>query len=217
MAFPRKLLADHEKIVLDLRPHWIEVLPSALWSVALLAVLFLGYAAVDAVMETNPEPAKAVVGGAVLIAWIFLALIPFLKWRFTMFVLTTDRLITRHGIIAKNSKEIPLERINDVAFSQSIAERLVGAGDLLVESAGERGQTRIENIRKPEQVQLMIYKEIEKNNPSFAVATPKPTFMQPPDPLNPLAQLEALARLRDQGAITSAEFETKKQELLRRL
>jgi uncharacterized membrane protein YdbT with pleckstrin-like domain len=213
MAFPRNLLADHEKIVLDLRPHWIEVLPSALWSFALLAVLFLGYAAVDAVMETNPEPAKAVVGGAVLIAWIVLALTPFLRWRFTMFVLTTDRLITRHGIIAKNSKEIPLERINDVAFSQSIAERLVGAGDLLVESAGERGQTRIENIRKPDQVQLMIYKEIEKNSNNMLI----PRAAATSDTSNPLAQLEALARLRDQGAITSTEFETKKQELLRRL
>jgi uncharacterized membrane protein YdbT with pleckstrin-like domain len=212
MAFPRKLLADHEQIVLDLRPHWIEVLPSALWSAALLAALFLGYAAVDAVMETNPEPAKAVVGGAALIAWVFLALIPFLRWRYTMFVLTTDRLITRYGIIAKNSKEIPLERINDVAFSQSIMERLVGAGDLLVESAGERGQTRIENIRKPDQVQLMIYKEIEKN--SNNMLTPRTV---PSSDSDPLSQLEALARLRDQGAITSAEYETKKQELLGRL
>ena len=212
MAFPRKLLADHEQIVLDLRPHWIEVLPSALWSAALLAALFLGYAAVDAVMETNPEPAKAVGGGAALIAWVFLALIPFLRWRYTMFVLTTDRLITRYGIIAKNSKEIPLERINDVAFSQSIMERLVGAGDLLVESAGERGQTRIENIRKPDQVQLMIYKEIEKN--SNNMLTPRTV---PSSDSDPLSQLEALARLRDQGAITSAEYETKKQELLGRL
>jgi uncharacterized membrane protein YdbT with pleckstrin-like domain len=213
MGFPRKLLADHEQIVFDLRPHWIEVLPSALWSVALLAALFLGYAAVDAVMETNPEPAKALVGGAVLIAWIFLALVPFLQWRYTMFVLTTDRLITRHGIIAKNSKEIPLERINDVAFSQSILERLVGAGDLLVESAGERGQTRIENIRKPDQIQLMIYKEIEKNSNNMLTPRTAPSS----DSSNPISQLEALARLRDQGAITSAEYETKKQELLRRL
>src|ERR671915_1500639 len=75
-----------------------------------------------------------------------------------------DRLITRSGIIAKHSKEIPLERINDVAFTQTVLERVLGAGDLMVESAGERGQTRIENVRKPEQVQLMIYKETEANS-----------------------------------------------------
>ena len=86
-----------------------------------------------------------------------------------------------------------------------------GTGDLLVESAGERGQTRIENVRKPEQVQLMIYTETEDNNnrmmrPGTQGATPSIP-----------EQIEALARLKDQGVLSETEFETKKQELLKRL
>lgn len=218
MAFPRKLLADHEKLVFELRPHWVSVVPSALWSIAFLIALFLGYWAVDEIFatETQRETGKSVVGGILTLAWIALAIVPFLRWYFTMFVLTSDRLITRSGVLAKHSKEIPLERINDVAFSQTVLERVLGAGDLFIESAGERGQTRIDNVRKPEQVQLMIYKETEGNNermmaPRGALGGSSPTGD------TPLAKLEALARLHEQGAITDADYEAKKQELLKQV
>lgn len=211
MGFPRALLADHEKIIFELRPHWIALLPSVLWTLAAGIALFLGYEAVEAIFDDDPSTAKSIVGGLVTVAWLLLALLPALRWYFTLFVLTSDRLITRQGIIAKSSREIPLERINDVTFNQSVLDRILGAGDLLVESAGERGQTRIENVRKPEQVQLMIYTETEDNNnrmmrPGTQGATPSIP-----------EQIEALARLKDQGVLSETEFETKKQELLKRL
>ena len=216
MAFPRKLLADHEKMIFELRPHWISVLPSALWTLAFLLGLFLGYRAVEEIFskESQVDTAKSIVGGVFTLAWIALAIVPFLRWYFTLFVLTSDRLITRNGIIAKHSKEIPLERINDVAFSQTVIERIFGAGDLMIESAGERGQTRIDNVRKPEQVQLMIYKETEGNNERMMA--PRAAGVPPPGD-TPLAKLEALARLREQGAISEADYEAKKQELLKQV
>jgi uncharacterized membrane protein YdbT with pleckstrin-like domain len=135
------------------------------------------------------------------------------RWYFTLFVLTTDRLITRTGVFAKSSKEIPLERINDVTFNQSVLERLFGAGDLLVESAGERGQTRITNVRKPEQVQLMIYRTSEDN--SSRMMRGRPSAPETGDGIP--EQIEALARLKEQGVISEDEFEAKKRDLLDRM
>ena len=212
MGFPRALLADHEKIIFELRPHWIALLPSVLWTFAAGIALFLGYEAVEAIFDDDPSTAKSIVGGIVTVAWLLLALLPALRWYFTLFVLTSDRLITRQGIIAKSSREIPLERINDVTFNQSVLDRILGAGDLLVESAGERGQTRIENVRKPEQVQLMIYTETEDNN-NRMMRPGKTAVTAPSIP----EQIEALARLKDQGVLSETEFEAKKQELLKRL
>lgn len=213
MPFPKHLLAEHEKLVFDLKPHWIAILPSVLSTIALVVLWVLGYRAAKDLLG-DPSLAQNVVAIAVLIAFVWLALIPFLRWQFTYFVLTSDRLITRSGIIAKHSKEIPLERINDVTFSQSVIERAVGAGDLLLESAGERGQTKISNVRHPEQVQLTIYKEVEENsNRMMRGGQPFPTPAGNSIP----EQIEALARLRDQGVISEAEFEAKKEELLRRM
>lgn len=202
MGFPRELLADHEQVVFDLKPHWVAVVPSVLWTVLALALVVVVF------MFT--EGTVALIGAAVAgVLWLFLAVPPFVRWQFTRFVLTTDRLITRSGVIAKHSKEIPLERINDVAFSQSILDRILGAGDLLIESAGERGQGRISNVRSPERVQLMIYEESEKNN--NRMMSPRSAGTSIPE------QIEALSRLKEQGVITDVEFETKKADLLKRI
>jgi uncharacterized membrane protein YdbT with pleckstrin-like domain len=213
MAFPRKLLADHEKVMFDLKPHWVSLLAPALWTIFFVVVWALAYRVADRQMD-EPGTAQNVIAILALVAIFFLAVLPFLRWQFTHFVLTSDRLITRQGIIAKHSREIPLERINDVAFNQSMIERFLGAGDLLIESAGERGQSRITNVRKPEEIQLMIYKATESNNDRMmrpdgaAAASAKATIPE---------QIEALARLKDQSLLTEIEFETKKQELLKRL
>ncbi|HZJ51180.1 MAG TPA: PH domain-containing protein [Actinomycetota bacterium] len=208
MAFPRALLADHERIVFELRPHWVAVVPALLWA-ALIVVAWVALGAL-----TDSGPALVALSAGALIALLVLSAVPLLKWSRTLFVLTTDRLITRRGVIAREATEIPLERINDVAFKQSALERLVGAGDLLIESAGERGQTRITNVKKPEQVQLRIYQATEENsNRMLRSGQPFPT----PDADNIPEQIEALARLKVQGVITEAEFETKKKELLDRL
>ena len=202
MGFPRELLADHEEIVFDLKPHWVAVVPSVFWTLVAIVAVVVSF------VFLNGTLALVALGVAIL-GWLFVAVPPFVKWQFTHFVLTTDRLITRHGVIAKNSKEIPLERINDVAFSQGILDRVLGAGDLLIESAGERGQSRISHVRNPERIQLMIYQETEKNNDRMM--QPRSNNTSIPD------QIEALARLKEQGVISEGEFEAKKQELLKRL
>ena len=151
MAFPSKLLTSGEEIILDLRPHWVALGLPALWAAASIAgLLFIS-------QFELPGYAAAV---PVLVFLIF-AFAPYLRWRFTLFVLTDERVITRGGVIAKHSKEIPLEVINNVAFDQSIVERMLGAGDLLIESAGEQGQNVFSNVRHPENVQLEIYRASE--------------------------------------------------------
>lgn len=209
--FPRELLADHEEIRFELRPHWLALVGPTFWTIVSLAVLIVGSRlASDREAEAGLQQLVTLVA---LVLWIALAVIPYLRWQFTIFLLTTDRLITRTGIIAKRSKEIPLERINDVAFSQSVFERIVGAGDLLIESAGERGQEVISNVRKPEEVQLAIYRESEENSNRMMRGGAAGHIGSPSIP----DQIEALARLRDQGVIEPEEFEAKKKDLLKRI
>lgn len=210
MHFPKELLADHERVVFELRPHWLALVGPLFWSLVALLVLYFSSDLLAG--RSWEDTGNTFVAIGVLIGWIALAVIPFFQWLFTLFVLTSDRLITRSGVIAKKSKEIPLERINDVAFNQNVFERIVGAGDLVIESAGESGQGRIRNVRHPEQVQLMIYKEAETNSDRM-MRGGAPQVSTPGIP----EQIEALARLREQGVLTLDEFEAKKTDLLKRL
>jgi uncharacterized membrane protein YdbT with pleckstrin-like domain len=171
------------------------------------------------------QPARMAVG--VLGVVVLLAAVAgrVLRWATTHFVLTTERLIFRSGVVAKFGREIPLERINDVTFSQSLLERLFGVGDLLLESAGEHGQSRFSDIRDPEAVQLEIYRQMEANDrrrAGYAAAHPHPaapdrTPIPPTRSPTPLDDLERLANLRDRGAVTEEEFQRMKRELLDRM
>jgi hypothetical protein len=148
--------------------------------------------------------------GALTVIWLVTFLVRFAEWRTTHFVLTSDRLIVRTGVLSKHGTEIPLERINDLSYHQTLFERLVGTGDLMIESAGERGQDTFPRIPHPDLAQQMVYTEMENNRlrvPGGHVE--KETSI--PD------QIAALASLRDRGVVTDAEFQAKKAELLSRM
>jgi uncharacterized membrane protein YdbT with pleckstrin-like domain len=131
-------------------------------------------------------------------------------------VVTTDRLIYRHGVVAKHGIEIPLERVNTVFFSQSIFERILRTGDLVIESAGERGQQSFSNVRNPSAVQNEIYKQMEDNeNRKFDRIKPAATAAPAGDSIP--EQIRELDELRKQGLLSDAEFNEKKQQLLDRM
>ena len=78
-------------------------------------------------------------------------------------MITSDRVIFRHGLVAKSGIEIPLERVNSVHFHQTIIERMLGAGDLLIESGAEQGEQRFTDIRNPDRVQQLIHAQMNLN------------------------------------------------------
>ena len=119
----------------------------------------------------------------------------YIKWVTTNFVITTDRLIYRHGVLSKHGIEIPLERVNTVFFSQSILERMVGSGDLVIESAGEMGRQNFSNVRKPSAVQNEIHKQMEANeNRKFDRVSPARAAATIPEQI---AQLDDLRQRGD--------------------
>ena len=84
------------------------------------------------------------------------------SWVTTYFVVTTDRVIFRTGVISRRGIEIPLGRVNNVLFNQSLLERLIGAGDSLIESGGESGQQTFTDVRSPDRVQNSIHAAIDE-------------------------------------------------------
>jgi uncharacterized membrane protein YdbT with pleckstrin-like domain len=156
-------------------------------------------------------------GARTALVWIVIVLIVivaiwlvvrYLKWSTTNFVITSDRLIFRSGIIAKQGVEIPLERVNTVHFSQSIFERMTGAGDLVIESGAEDGQQRFTDIRRPEQVQNLIHAQMEENEKRrFTINTPVSSA-------DVASQLEKLEGMLERGTLTEEEFQSQKDKLL---
>ncbi len=146
-------------------------------------------------------------------------LVRYLRWGTTNFVITSDRVIFRHGVIAKSGIEIPLERVNSVHFDQGIFERMLGAGDLLIESGAESGQSRFTDVRNPDRVQNLIHSQMELNEDKMygrvnRDGTPAAAAAPGAQHLDVPSQLEKLEGMRDRGTISPEEFEAQKRRLL---
>lgn len=188
--------------MLDLRPHWRFFFgPAALLAAALVLLVVVATADIG-------DWALLAVAGVVVGALGWFAG-RYTRWATTNFVLTTDRLIYRSGVVAKRGIEIPLERVNTVFSSQSVLERILRAGDVVIESGGEQGRQSFSDIPQPGDVQNEIYRQIEQN---------QQRTVQPSVPrIDVVDQLDRLDDLRRRGVITEAEFQAKKTKLLDQL
>ena len=202
MAFPKKLLTSDEELVLDLRPHWIALVPPIFVTILLIAGVIATYALIN-----GNGTLKLIILGLAFVLFLAYPLRWFIRWVTSHFVVTNERLIHRAGLIAKKSMEVPLNRINDVRFQQNVFERMIGAGDLIIESAGTQGQEVFEDVRHPEEVQKVIYERSEEYQArgSFGHPAHEPSMTE---------ELQRLADLKDRGAITEAEYEAQKARLL---
>jgi hypothetical protein len=109
--------------------------------------------------------------------------------------------------------EIPLEAINDIRFQQSLFERMVGAGDLVIQSASEFGRNVFANVRNPEHVQRTIYEQGERNKERMYQSRPSGPSPSPASP-SVTTELERLAELRNKGVLTESEFQNQKKRIL---
>lgn len=160
MGYPARLLGDGEEIEVALRTHW-----KALIMPVIVLVVTCGLAAFAIGVMPDGDArlplivAVLVVAAIVLLKW---TVAPWLVWLTTNYILTNRRLIMREGVVKREGRDMPLARVNDVAFSHgSILERMLGCGTLVVESAGEHGQVVLTDIPHVEDVQRELYRLVE--------------------------------------------------------
>ena len=203
MAYPTRLLTEGESIVTEFRPHWRLLVIPVGWLILGVVAVIAAYA-----LDIASGAVASIIVLLIAIVMVPLVVTPFVKWWFTAYVLTTGRLITRSGVIARSGIEIPLENINNVLFNQTVLERILRTGDLLIESAGESGQSPFENIPRPDEFQSQLYRVREERTEALAREE------RGVPATDPTEKLERLARLYREGAITDSEYEQTKRDLL---
>lgn len=163
MAYPDKLLSNDEKIVDHLHPHWITLVPATIWFLVLCAAAGAGlYFAPD------DGTGRTVVLIIIVVVWValvsYLSVRPWIGWRTTHYVFTDHRVLIRRGVLKRTGRDISLQRINDVGFSQSLWERMVNAGTLTIESAGEQGQEVLTDMPRSDEMQQKLNRLIEEDS-----------------------------------------------------
>lgn len=201
MAYPRKLLTDGESVVREFRPHWRLLVIPVFWALVGIAVVLVTWTQVP-----DNEIFDWVITAVVAVAALRLVFYPFVAWWFTSYVLTNERLIRRSGILSREGLEIPLENINDIRFNQNVLERVLRSGDVLVESAGEQGQSRFSDIPQPEEFHSLVYRMREIRARDLTTGATGGA--------DGVSKLERLGRLLKEGLITREEYDAKKADFL---
>jgi uncharacterized membrane protein YdbT with pleckstrin-like domain len=157
VAYPDDLLVEDEQVVVHRHPHWkMLVVP------VVVLLLVVGVASFLAAVVSAQSWA--------LWAWLGLAVaglalvgrftvFPVLRWRTTHFVVTDRRVLVREGVLTRQGMDIPLRRISSVQIRQSLLERLLGAGTLVVEADSDES-LEFDDVPGVRQVHAVLYNEV---------------------------------------------------------
>ena len=199
------LLGDNEKIMLVTRQHWFLLVSTILLEVVLTIAVMAGVTIATATLGP-----LAAIGYVLLVYTVGRGLYDFLTWRSVQYVVTNRRVVHLKGVVNKVVTDTSLEKVNDVKMEQSFFGRMFDYGDLEILTASETGIDRFRRIGAPIRFKTAMLNAKEhmgqdEDRPSRGSGAGRGDIPQ---------LIAELDQLRKQGAISQAEFETKKRELL---
>lgn len=217
-------LMPNEKMVLASNPHWFYFWKEVVATVVVIIVLLV-FAVINVSWIDNVLRWLLIAGVIVLLVSIG---IRYANWKTTRFAITSERVAYQSGMFRRRGVSIPLNRVNNVNFHQSVIARMLNNGVVVIESAGETGDSVFENIPNPERVRTTIFAQVEadeqRDSDRDAAALAKAMQQQIPPaasaqaqsapgatPQERLAQLDAL---RAQGLVSDSEYASKRQQIL---
>ncbi|MDL5160277.1 PH domain-containing protein [Actinomycetospora termitidis] len=160
MAYPERLLVAGERVSVHVRPHWrMLVLPAVLPPV----VAFVGAWLVAVARPTPWFLAVLVAVGVVavgVVGWFSLA--PATRWRATHFVVTDRRILVREGVFSRTGIVVVGRSITSVRTVRSGADRLLGAGTLVVGVDDAREPWRFDGLARIVRVAAEVERMAER-------------------------------------------------------
>lgn len=148
---PRYLL-NGENLVVTVHRHWV-VLVRLLLLPALLGVVILAPALL---LPLSPDVRLLVLliglaAAGLLMIWAWV------RWSSTSLTVTDHRVLLESGILNRESKVIPLDRVQDVSTRQSLAGRLLGYGTVEIDAAGPTGSELLDHVPDPHQLRDQVF------------------------------------------------------------
>ena len=196
-------LKKDEKVIFQSKPHWFTLVRPAILT---LIALNIGF---------------AIGGGGILIGVLFIGhfIYKVVQRSNKLWAVTNLKVIDEFGVFSNNSKESPLEKINNVSYSQSFFGGIYGYGNVQIQTAAEVGSTTYFAVENPKELKDTIthmqeeYKQhqIKKQATELASAI---VAGQQNNKVDVVSELEKLHDLKQKGNLTEEEYNTRKTKIL---
>jgi uncharacterized membrane protein YdbT with pleckstrin-like domain len=200
----RTKLEKDEKVVLVIRPHWILLFWPVLFFVAAIAagILIGDY------------------GYIIPLVFACYAGYRIIERNRNIWAVTDLRVIDEYGVFSHNSKESPLDKINNVSYNQTFWGRLFGYGNVQIQTAAEVGSTTYRNVEKPKELKDTItqmqedYKKSQIYSQAHELAKAIVSESKKTATINAADEVEKLYDLKQRGILTEDEYNARKKKLL---
>lgn len=143
-----RYLANDEQVVLEVRRH-----PAVLVSPVLAAFLAIVAGIVVGIFLTPSSTHDLVdtVAGLVVLFFILRAGWRVWEWWADRIIVSDQRIFEISGVLTRTVASMPVGRVTDMTYKRTVAGRLLGFGEIIVESAGqEQGLSSIDHIPHPD-------------------------------------------------------------------
>jgi len=224
MSYADSLMAKDERALYRDRQHWLAPVSDSLRPILLVLVgLVIFFFATVVKADGTAWQLLAGLSALLLIIGIVWIAIVYLTWRNEEYIITNRRVIKIEGLLDKKSGDSSLDKINDAVLKQGILARILHYGDLEILTANEQAIDRyamINHVVDFKKAMLNAKNSLEdgyRGQASSPADAPARASQSAPIADDVTATLARLADLRDKGAITPADYEAKKAELLGRL
>ncbi len=156
-------LMPGEQPLTTTRQHWSVVAPAliaiGLVTAALLLVLFL---IPGTVASLRISGARGVIAIVIVVVALVAASVRYLAWRCHRYVLTNRRVILETGVLSRNSESIAIDRIQNTIIHRPVGDRVIGAGNIEIESAGRDGTEVLHRVPHAEAFYSQLMQAIDE-------------------------------------------------------
>jgi len=217
MAYIDDLLGNGEEKLFAAHPHW-TVLAKRIAGNAVLTILLIAIGIVAKVKIANDRGGLIVLFIFLLVALVFYlqVFIQFLRWRNEHYIITDHRVIQVYGLLGKHSIDSSLNMINDLVLNQTLFGRMLNYGDMQIVTGNDIGSDTLAHVADPlafKRAVLAARDAYTDRTSGYRVASPVTVAGHE----DATALIAKLADLRDRGAISQAEYDAKRVELLNRI
>jgi membrane protein YdbS with pleckstrin-like domain len=219
MSYVGKNLAPGEEILLQPRYHWVRFVPGASVAVlgaALAAASSLLVPAATGGTESSLRPALLVGAGV-----LFLAGALGMAWRalvdsFDEFAITSYRVIRKSGFVTRSVRQIPLEKVQDVNVRSTLGGRWLSYGDVELQTAGSDSTVVFPRILHPEKFRNVLFTHTRPQARGSDGLGGR-AAVAPPGGGSVEERLKEAERLYKTGVLSEAEYQEKRQGLIKEL
>lgn len=156
-------LIEGEEVIKRMRPHWVFMLPVVILFIIFTTVYVFLY---SVIMQYTIGVFKDVFFWVITIVYASVVLFSTLKrtiwWLTTKYLFTSERIVTRTGLLLVKGESIALNKVQSIQFEKTLLERIFGSGNLIIDSASEN-DININFVTDAEGIQQQIYAQISSN------------------------------------------------------